>query len=275
MTISIRLFGTLCLEYGGRTLGPRDFGGVKPKQLLELLLCENGRPVPKDRLADGLWGERPPRSVDATLETYVSVLRRSLGCCGWKLVVTESRAYRFAMDSVQLDVDVFDANVALAARADTLTARIALDDALALAARGEFLADEPYAEWVASLRRHYNGKILTALVATASAALSLGDAGGALMHAEAALLRDRFHEPAHRARILALYALSRQHDALAAYMHCRRIFDEELGLEPMPETRALQKAILAQADLAGLIAPPTSQTTPSRLESSDPVRLAG
>jgi len=269
MTISIRLFGPFSFEDGEQVLGPRDFGGVKPKQLLELLLCGHGAPVSKDRLADGLWGERLPRNVEATLETYVSVLRRSLGARGRELVVTEPRAYRFALDQVELDVDEFDALIDRAATANTRDARACLEDALALAARGEVLADEPYADWVAPLRRHYNGKVLSTLVAAAESALSLADADAALVHADSALARDRFHEPSHRARILALYTLGRQHDALDAYVTCRRLLDDELGLEPMPETRALQKAILAQTDPARLIAspvtPPPTPTQPAIL----------
>lgn len=267
MTIAIRLFGTLSLDDGERLLGPRDFGGVKPKQLLELLLCSPGEPVSKDRLAEGLWGERLPRNVEATLETYVSVLRRSLGDRGRELVVTEPRAYRLAADLVELDVLEFDSLLERAAgAAGTAAARALLDEALALAGRGEILADEPYADWVASLRRHYGGKVLSALVAAAQAALSLADAGAALAHADAALARDRFHEPAHRARILALYTLGRQHDALDAFMACRRLLDEELGLEPMPETRALQKAILAQTDPARLVAAPVPPPAPTQPE---------
>jgi DNA-binding SARP family transcriptional activator len=265
VTVAIRLFGQISLDDGEHRLGPRDFGGVKPKQLLELLLCTHGSPVSKDRLADGLWGERLPRNVEATLETYVSVLRRSLGDRGRGLVVTEPRAYRLALDLVTLDVLEFDALLdRAAAQAETRTARTCLEDALALAARGEVLADEPYAEWVAPLRRHYNGKVLSALVSAAEAALSLADAEAALAHADAALARDRFHEPSHRARILALYALGRQHDALDAYVACRRLLDDELGLEPMPETRALQKAILAQTNPADLIAAPVSAPRPAR-----------
>ena len=161
MTISIRLFGQLSFEVGEQVLGPRGFGGVKPKQLLELLLCGHGAPVSKDRLADGLWGERLPQNVEATLETYVSVLRRSLGTRGRELVVTEPRAYRFALDQVELDVDAFDELLERAAAASTRNARSFLEDALALAGRGEVLADEPYADWAAPLRRHYNGKVLT------------------------------------------------------------------------------------------------------------------
>jgi DNA-binding SARP family transcriptional activator len=267
VTIAIRLFGQIMLDDGARLLGPRDFGGVKPKQLFELLLCEHGRPVSKDRLADGLWGERLPRNVEATLETYVSVLRRSLGDGGRELVVTEPRAYRLADDTVSLDILEFDALLERAAAAgSTRTARECLEEALVLAGRGEILSDEPYADWVTPLRRHYNGKVLSALVSAAEAALSLGDAEAALAHADAALARDRFHEPSHRARILALYTLGRQHDALDAFMFCRRLLDEELGLEPMPETRALQKAILAQTDPARLAAVPVPPLTPTRPE---------
>ena len=48
----MRMFGPLQLQAGGTRLGPRDLGGVKPKQLLEVLLLERGRPVPKDRIAE-------------------------------------------------------------------------------------------------------------------------------------------------------------------------------------------------------------------------------
>jgi DNA-binding SARP family transcriptional activator len=266
MTIAVRLFGQLSLDDGARTLGPRDFGGCKPKQLFAQLLCAQGSPVSKDRLADGLWGERLPQNVDATLETYVSVLRRSLGERGRDLVVTEQRAYRVALDLVSLDVLEFDGLVERAAGAGTRAARAYLEQALALAARGELLADEPYSEWAAPLRYHYNGRVLSTLTAAADAALSLGDADAALANADAALARDRFHEAAHRARILALYMLGRQHEALQAYMTCRRVLDEELGLEPMPETRALQKAILAQTDPGRLVAAPVPPRFPTGAE---------
>lgn len=38
--VRVRLFGSLAVCADGRWLGPRDFGGMKPKQLLEMLLLE-------------------------------------------------------------------------------------------------------------------------------------------------------------------------------------------------------------------------------------------
>ena len=56
--------------------------------------------------------------------------------------------------------------------------------------------------------------------------------------------------------MLALYALGRQHDALSAYRSFRGRLDEELGLEPTPETRALESAILRQDDVRSLLPRP-------------------
>lgn len=49
------------LELDGRALGPDDLGGRKPTQVLEILLVHLGQAVPKDRVADLLWGDRPPK----------------------------------------------------------------------------------------------------------------------------------------------------------------------------------------------------------------------
>lgn len=45
--VAVRLFGPLTLDVNGGRLGPRDFGGVKPKQVLEVLLVRRGRAVHK------------------------------------------------------------------------------------------------------------------------------------------------------------------------------------------------------------------------------------
>ena len=56
--------------------------------------------------------------------------------------------------------------------------------------------------------------------------------------------------------MLALYALGRQHDALARYRCFRALPRQELGLEPTAETRALETAILRQEDAHSLLPRP-------------------
>jgi DNA-binding SARP family transcriptional activator len=271
----IRLFGPLAVEEAGRTLGPRDLGGTRPKQVLEILLAARGHRVPVDRLADLLWAQDLPQNAAGSIQTFVSVLRRHLTSDSDRareLVVTEAEAYRFATDLIELDLDRFDELNDRSAREPTHLARRSLEQALALV-RGEVLEDEPYSTWALELRRTYQGRVLGAHLEAADAALAELDHVAALAHTEAAAALDRFSERAHRTAMLALYALGRQYEALQTYRRFRARLDEELGLEPTSETRALEAAILRQEDLRTLLPRPIRGRSATAAEPS--VRLLG
>jgi DNA-binding SARP family transcriptional activator len=251
----IRLFGALEVEDDARTLGARDLGGARPKQVLEILLAARGHRVSTDRLADLLWGAEQPQDPLGSLQTFVSVLRRRLADDrdrARELVITETEAYRFATDLVELDLDCFDALLERSAHEPTHTARRSLERALALV-RGDVLEDEPYALWAQELRGTYRGRVLGAHLEAADAALAELDYGAALAHAQAAAGLDGFSERAQRTAMVALYALGRQHDALATYREFRARLDRELGLEPTSETRTLETAILRQQEIQSLL----------------------
>src|SRR4051794_28713646 len=254
--LGIELFGGIQVTEGERRLGPRDFGGLKPKQVLEVLLSARGRPVSKGQLGEWLWEDKLPKNLAATLETYVSVVRRAIapdGTRGRELVVTGRESYRFDVERVDLDLDRFDSMLTLAGKAETLHGRRGfLERALALVA-GDVFADEPYAAWAEALRDEYRVRVIDARLDVARIALEQRDAKAALDHAEAALVDDRFSEPAYNAAMVALYALGRQKDALDLFQRCRGLLDDELGIEPMGETKALYTSILRQETLDSLL----------------------
>jgi DNA-binding SARP family transcriptional activator len=251
----VRLFGPLVVEDAGRSLGPRDLGGARPKQVLQILLAARGHRVSTGRLVDLLWPDEQPRDPAAALQTFVSVLRRHLvddRDAARRLIVTEPEAYRCDHELIDLDLDRFDALLEQSSREPTADARRSLESALALV-RGDVLEDEPYADWAAELRGTYQGRVLGARLEAADAALAELDYAGALAHAESAAALDRLSERAHRERMLALYGLGRQHDALAAYRNFRELLDAELGLEPTAETRQLEGAVLRQEHPTSLV----------------------
>jgi hypothetical protein len=98
--------------------------------------------------------------------------------------------------------------------------------------------------------------VVGAHLEAADAALAELDYAAALQNSEAAITLDRFSERAHRSAVLALYALGRQHEALGRYRRFRALLADELGLEPSPETRALESAILRQEEVASLLPRP-------------------
>jgi DNA-binding SARP family transcriptional activator len=260
----IRLFGPIEVTKGQRRLGPRDLGGTKAKQVLEMLVLARGHIVAKDRLADQLWGEALPKRALAALENHVSVLRHHLDGDGQgrDLVVTESGGYRLAADRVDLDLDRFDERISAAGKTGTRMARKLLSEAVQAGARGDVLEDEPYAEWAEEARRTYRARLLGVHLDAAESALAEQDTRAAIDYALAALAIDPYAERAHRLAMLAYYVQGDQRESLDCYQHLRSLLAEELGLEPTPQTRQVQAAILAQLDPASLLPRPLERQGP-------------
>ena len=70
-----RILGPLEAVRDGR---PVDLGSPKQRAVLASLVLETGRVVPTERLVDQVWGDDPPGNVAASLQAYVSNLRRLL-----------------------------------------------------------------------------------------------------------------------------------------------------------------------------------------------------
>jgi DNA-binding SARP family transcriptional activator len=73
--IRIRVLGPLAAEVDGH---PVDLGGPRQRAVLALLVAARGEVVPVDRLIDDLWRGEPPPKASASLQAYVSNLRRLL-----------------------------------------------------------------------------------------------------------------------------------------------------------------------------------------------------
>src|SRR5436190_19305390 len=113
---------------------PIALGGPKQRALLAIFLLRANQVVSRDRLIDGLWGERPPPGAGQTLDSYVSRLRKALEP---DRLMRRSSGYALRVEPGELDLDRFE----------LLLASGDLGAALALW-RGPALADllfEPFA----------------------------------------------------------------------------------------------------------------------------------
>ncbi|HET8537252.1 MAG TPA: BTAD domain-containing putative transcriptional regulator [Solirubrobacteraceae bacterium] len=209
-------------------------GASKQRALLAMLALQANAPVPADRLSEGLWGEQQPASASKMVQLYVSRLRKELDGSD-AAIVTRGRGYELRIDPDAVDALCFERCVAAgeASVALALWTGAPLDD----------VADEPFA---ADQIRRLEELWLRARELEIDAALEAGDEAAALSEAEALLAEDPFREHVHAQRMLALYRIGRQADALAAYRAARRRLMDEVGIEPGPELRALNDAILAQ-----------------------------
>ena len=258
------MWGALRVDSGLAVLGPRDFPGLKPKQLLEILVAERGHVVSKSRIADLLWSDDLPQNYLATLETYVSVLRQALEPgvrAKASVIITERGGYQLDGTRTTLDLEEFDRLVKSAGGQQPVVALELLNAALTLV-RGPVLEDEPDAAWADQLRAGYAQKHVQVLVDAGRLSLITGEAAAALALAEQAVALDPLAEAAYQVLMTAAYALWRQEDALRAFDRCRRLLAEELGVDPLDETVALHLAILRHEDVAALMPRPAGFAGP-------------
>lgn len=243
--IKVNIFGVLSVTVDDRTLGPKDLGGVKPRQLLEMLVLQR-RAVSKEEMVESLWARRQPLDPNATLETYISVLRNALQPGvnrNDSLIATVPGGYECVRDRATIDIDRFDEVLRAVSSADGAERRVLLGEAASIAS-GSLLANEPYAEWVQAERRHYDRLRLEVLVAAADTCVVDGDGATALDLVERAIEADSSCEIAYLAGMRAAGLLGRRDLVARLYQQCERSLRAELGVAPMHHTTELRDELL-------------------------------
>ena len=239
-----RVLGPLQLWNGREWTG---VGAAQQRVVLALLLCEANRVVPVERMIDELWHDDPPARAVNTVQAYVLRLRRALDDRAGKRLVTQRPGYRLLVAEGELDAQLFEQGLAAGqqALADGRPQEAAegLRAALELW-RGPALEDVPPAATLAAEIARLAQQRLSAIEAHGDALLELGrhqELVDALAEAVAEHpLRERLREQL----MLALYRSGRRADALEVYRAGRRTIIDELGLEPGPDLRALEQAVL-------------------------------
>jgi DNA-binding SARP family transcriptional activator len=215
--------------------------GGRPKvvPLLAYLLVHRGAPVGRRTAANALWPDDAEDEARANLRRHLNYLHALLPPAAegrpWVLATAGQVRWNPACD-LWLDVDEFERLVAIPQR---------VADAVALYG-GELLADvdegwlEPERERCKTL---YRGALDT-LVARLRAAR---DYAPAIVAAQRLLADDPWREDVLRTLIRLRHEAGDRTGALQEYERFVRVLRDELGTEPMAETRAAYAAIVQDA----------------------------
>src|SRR6188508_2983344 len=93
---------------------PAALGGPRQRAVLARLALVAGQVVTSDRLIDDVWGGEPPPTATNTLQSYVSLLRRSLGAAD--LIRRDGPGYVLDIERAFLDANRFEDAVSRANR---------------------------------------------------------------------------------------------------------------------------------------------------------------
>jgi predicted ATPase/DNA-binding SARP family transcriptional activator len=237
----------------------------KQRALLAILLLHANEVVSSDRLIEELWGEQAPASAAKSLQVHVSRLRKALGG-GEGGITTAPSGYSIRVAPGELDLERFtrlaeEGRLALGADDPERGAEL-LREALSLW-RGPPLADFTFESFAQLEIGRLEELRLAALEDRIDADLARGRHAELVAELEALVAAHPLRERLRRQLVLALYRAGRQADALEAYRTARAKLMDELGLEPTPELRQLEQAILTHD--AAVRAPAAPAARPSRL----------
>ncbi|MGK5111554.1 MULTISPECIES: BTAD domain-containing putative transcriptional regulator [unclassified Geodermatophilus] len=242
------------LEVTGPDGQPVDVGGAKPRALLTLLLAEPGRAVAIDRIVSTLWGDEPPPTVTGTLQAYVSHLRRVLEPDRGpreapKVLLTRPPGYLLQVGPADLDslrfAQLVDEGDRAVEAGDPARGVALLDRALQLW-RGAPLAELGDTPTAATDRLRLTELHVRARERRCDALLATGRADTAVTDLQHLVAEHPLRERLWARLVTALYAADRQADALDALRRCTELLRDELGIDPGPELRDLERAVLRQ-----------------------------
>ncbi|WP_433603083.1 ATP-binding protein [Nocardia sp. CA-135953] len=239
----LRVLGSITVEVDGCVV---DLGGPVPRRFLAALSMAGATPVSDGVLAELVWGEDQPRQASGTLRVIASRLRSALGPAR-ELLQRSGTGYLLVVPPEQTDHGRFTGLTTDGVRLLTAGAPVAavrlLSEALALW-RGEPWPEldqdlSPVVERTRLVELHE-----VAVEELAAARLSCGDHTTAVADLSEAVTAAPFRERRWELLALGLYRSGRQVQALAELRRVRELLVEELGVEPGPALRLLERRML-------------------------------
>jgi len=249
------------LQVLGPVRGRRDgvdlnFGPPQQRCVLGALVAAAGTPVSSATLVDVLWGGAPPAGAAATIQQYVSRLRRILepgrsvrAAAG--IIRRASGGYQLVADDGEVDLlrwrGLVEQARRLAALGDDDGALTGYAEAFALWS-GQAVADLP-----AEVRGHPVFAVLdhehvTLLCEAADLALAAGRGEMLLEELERAAGWYPFDEGLQARVLRALAAAGRRVEALRRFRRLRDLLVRDLGVEPGPLLQQAHQELLVEAE---------------------------
>ncbi|ACQ81343.1 transcriptional regulator, SARP family [Beutenbergia cavernae DSM 12333] len=221
---------------------------------LSLLVEAFPRAVSADRLVAEVWSEGS--GSRAALQVLVHRLRKRLGA---ERLVLEPAGYRLVVAAEDVDAAVFETEVCAARELlghDPEGALARLEDALGRWRGTPFSGLGGGNEVLAVATSRLEELHAEAVEARFAAALALGRSSDLVGDLRTAVAEAPLRERLHGHLMLALYRSGRTAEALDAYRAARATLVEELGIEPGPELRDLEHAILVEDPVLAAVPPP-------------------
>jgi DNA-binding SARP family transcriptional activator len=248
--MAIRCLGPFEISRGDAPM--RTGWKSKGRELLAYLVA-NPSGAPKERIIDELWPEVDTKTAGARFDRYATLVRSvARGTEDSQMYVERvgESSYRLEQGAWWVDAWEFGSLVADAERCDDADQAMAgFRDALALY-RGEF-CDDAYYPWLEGIRERFRNLFVEASARLAYLLSTANQHDEALSILDRAIKADPVCEDLIRRAMAIEAALGRRAAALTRYRKLEASLDEQLGVEPDPETQDLIQRLVRPKVRAG------------------------
>ncbi len=250
--LSARVLGRFSVMLDGQTVD--TLSSRRTRNVMAYLLTHRRAPVPRDVLMEVFWPQADPEAARNSLHVALTGVRHALRCASPEPVLQRAHDTYLLADhvTVWVDVDEFERQCRAGQRAEQageFREAVRCYEAAAQLYDGDFLADDPYAEWAAASREALRYKAVETQSRLVELYVRREAYGPAIQTGRWILDADPCNEAAHR-RLMSCYAAAGQvHLALSQYRRCADTLWRAFQLPPAPETTRLYQHLHADRGL--------------------------
>jgi DNA-binding SARP family transcriptional activator len=262
--LSARLLGRFAVTLDGRAVD--TLSSRRTRNVIAYLLAHRRVPVPRDVLMDVFWPQADPDAARNCLHVALTGVRRALRRACAEPVLKRAHDTYLLADTIRVWVDVeeFERRCRagrVAEQAGAPNEAVRSYEAAAQLYDGDFLADDPYAEWAGPTRDALRLLAIETQSRLVELYVDRTAFGPAIQVGRWIVDVDPCNEAAHR-RLMSCYATVGQlHLALSQYRRCADALWQTFGMAPSAETSRLYERLRACGESAYDDAPWATSTS--------------
>jgi two-component SAPR family response regulator/Tfp pilus assembly protein PilF len=212
----------------------------RARELFFFLVAHPNKALTKEEIGVTLWPESSSEQLRIQFRNTIYYVRYALG---QDVILSTERRYAFNSDlDYSYDVQDFERKVGQTESAGTPAQKVELLQEGLQLYQGEFFP-EGEGIWVMTERQRLFQIYEHSLLTLAQLLLEKGEPKTALIHCQTILAENHCMESAHRLAMQAYAALGNRSGIANQFEQCKQFLQDELDLEPSPETIKLYKLL--------------------------------
>lgn len=244
--IKFQTLGSFVLWREGEKVPSKEWGRDKTLQLIQYFISfRQRRALHKERVMEHLWEEGDDRDFKVALHGVNKILEPARPSRTEPTYIErQGITYQLNKEKVWIDVEAIEQYIALGNDAlveEAILAKKAYKAAIDLY-HGMYLPNRIFEDWSSEEREKIQILILGAYVTLAELLLAENPMESVRL-AQHAIAIDATWEDAYRIQMKAYMTKGNRPHAIKTYQKCADVLEEEYGIDPLPETKALLKEI--------------------------------